>query len=138
MPSPERLLPWLHSRQLRVFCVLCLPCSGTAMRLDMHVTCSTALPFAAISSWISGCSSSGRCHLLTVLQWVPSERLMGKIVGHKCLLQVAAAAAAAHAAFLGLNTLVVHRWRLGGNDEPESYLYEGSAFDEEAHQAQGA
>ncbi len=54
------------------------------------------------------------------------------------LAVVAAAATAAHAAFLGVNTFVVHHLQLGGNDAPESYLYEGSAFDEEAHKAQGA
>ena len=92
---------------------------------------------ACLGPWSSGCcgGSCNRALSADSAAVVPIQR--ADFTQRGCLLQVAAAAAAAHAAFLGLNTLVVHRWRLGGNDEPESYLYEGSAFDEEAHQAQG-
>lgn len=51
---------------------------------------------------------------------------------------VAAAAAAAHSAFLAVNWGVVKGWSLAGHDDADSYIMEGSAFNENAHVAQGA
>ena len=51
---------------------------------------------------------------------------------------MAAAAAAAHSAFLAANLRVVKGWSLAGHDDADSYIMEGSAFNENAHVAQGA
>lgn len=53
------------------------------------------------------------------------------------MLVVAGAAAFAHALFLAGNWGVVKAWSLAGHDNADSYIMEGSAFDEKAHVAQG-
>jgi len=52
------------------------------------------------------------------------------------MLVVAGAAAFAHALFLAGNWGVVKAWSLAGHDNADSYIMEGSAFDEKAHVAQ--